>query len=128
MIGRRGPVLAPLTLQPALPITNLRDLLRAIVQEQVTAFQQRKAEATLLRVLTPSEVDRGSEVGRIVPGGQPPDPRVVDVEASLAEAISAFKDGFYFVFVNDVQIEDPDHPLSQIHSVLFVRLTPLAGG
>ncbi len=51
-----------------------------------------------------------------------------DVEQAVDDAISAFQDGFYYLFVNDIQVELLDQILNDVGDVLIVRLTPLAGG
>jgi hypothetical protein len=94
----------------------------------VVAFRERKSEAAWLRVLTQADLEAGQETGRIVSGELMPDPRAPDAEEAVAVALRAFADGFYFVFVNDVQVEDLDQPIGEVRTVLFVRLTPLAGG
>jgi len=52
------------------------------------------------------------------------------VEDATSVALQAFEDGLYYMFVNDVQIERLDQPVtgSDVQDVLFVRLTPLVGG
>ncbi len=106
----------------------MRDLLTAIVRQQVNAFQANKSEAKILKVLTERELEAGMESGRIVSGEAEPDSRLPDPETSIAIALSTFLDGFYFVFVDDIQIEDLEHPVQEVKEVMFLRLTPLVGG
>ncbi len=127
-MGRRGPLLTPFVIAPEAPWHTLRDLLADIVRQQVAAFRERKSEVAWLRVLTQADLEAGQETGRIVSGELLPDPRVPDAEEAVAVALRAFADGLYFVFVNDVQVEDLDQPIGEVRTVLFVRLTPLAGG
>ncbi|WP_321474729.1 hypothetical protein [uncultured Paludibaculum sp.] len=126
--GRRGHLVAPLELRPERPLSTARELLTEIVRQQVAAFARRKHEAGFLRILTPGDVDLGRETGRIVSGEQEPDDRMPDVEQAVDDAISAFQDGFYYLFVNDIQVELLDQILNDVGDVLIVRLTPLAGG
>lgn len=127
-IGRRGTLLTPLILELDEPATTVRALLSAVVRQQVAAFVARKSEAGYLRILTESALDSGVEDGRVASSDQEPDMRRPDILSATEAAITAFQDGFYYVFVNDLQVEDLEQPLDEIRTVLFVRLTALAGG
>ena len=130
IVGRRGPALAPLEIAQEEPLETARELLAAVVREQVDSFRKRKEESSFLRILTQREIADGSQAGKIVPGQQDRDERVPTVEEAVAAAVTAFHDGFYYMFLNDVQVEDLDQRIAQtdVSDVLFVRLTPLAGG
>ena len=54
----------------------------------------------------------------------------VDEERAVEAAFSTFRDGLYFVFIDDVQVESLDAPVSlrPESELLFLRLVPLAGG
>lgn len=121
-------MLAPLVLEPTGPLRTMGDLLDVIVRHQVAEFNERKGKGRFLRVLTERECVAGREIGRIVSGEIEPDDRRADAEKAVADAVSAFLDGFYFVFVNDVQVEGLEQDIRDVRNVLFVRLTPLAGG
>jgi hypothetical protein len=128
--GRQRPSLEPLELGLEGPFATARELLAAIVRAEVDKFKQRKENARYLRLLTDREIQTGAGLGKIVSGNQEPDGRLPDPEAAIETAGTAFEDGIYHMFVNDVQVEDLDADLQQkqITDVLFVRLTPLAGG
>ena len=108
---------------------KLGELISEVVREEVRQFRDRQAENRLLRVLTPVQIAEGVERGKVTSGGsdlaQP-----VDVEAAIATALEAFSDGFYFVFVDDQQIEDLERRITvaPTSTLLFIRLMPLAGG
>jgi hypothetical protein len=114
----------------AQPPQTARELIAAIVLEQVAAFRERREESELLQILTPDKIAEGCEAGRIVSGAQDPDPRIPDSARAIEAAMQAFEDGLYFLFLGDVQVETLDAPLrvQSLSDVLFVRLTPLAGG
>lgn len=108
---------------------SLRDLLAVLVRHELAAYEQRRTASKTLRVLTPADLVRGVETGtygrerRAVPA-PPAEPE------AIARAEEAFADGLFFVFLDDVQIEDLDHPL-QVRpdsTVRLVRLVALAGG
>ena len=99
------------------------------MREEVRSFTERQTENRLLRILTPEQIAEGVESGRIVPGGSDLD-QPVDAAAAIAAALEAFRDGFYFVFVDGQQIEDLEQAITvaPISTLLFIRLVPLAGG
>ncbi len=121
-------MLEPMEVSSALVSGTVRELLAQIVHHQVAAFTQRKNANRLLRILTANEVEDGIEAGKIISGGQEEDERIPDESVALENAITAFKDGLYFLFVNEVQIEDLEERVTEVREVLFVRLTALAGG
>jgi hypothetical protein len=130
IVGRRSLADTPIEIADAGPVQTVRDLLDAIVRSQVDAFRTRKQEARVLRILTEREIADGREAGKIALGDQIPDDRLPDPEQAIDAALTAFEDAFYFMFVNDQQMERLDHPLAaaEVTDILFVRLTPLAGG
>ncbi len=110
------------------PLT-LRDLLTQIVVQEVTAFQERAQQNSLLRVLTKDAISQGLKLGKIDSGGRELEQQV-DSQKAVENALQAFEDGFYFVFIDDKQQEKLDdainlRPNSQM---LFLRLVPLVGG
>lgn len=115
-------------LEPDEPIATVRQLLALIVEQQIDDFKRRNQDARFLRVLTERDVEAGLETGRVRSGAQEPDGRLPDMEQSIAAAMTAFQDGLYFVFVNDAQVESLEQAVDDVRDVLFVRLTPLAGG
>ncbi len=133
VLGQRQPLVPgwDLTLEkgdPSQPLT-LADLLRQIVMAQVSEFQARQAQRQLLQVLSPQQIAIGVERGKITAGGSDLD-QAVDMQEAVEQALLAFKDGLYFVFIDDVQQDD----LSQLVEIydgsqmLFLRLIPLVGG
>jgi hypothetical protein len=108
---------------------HLRDLITRVVLEEVDAFRQRQAQRRLLHVLTPEEIARGTEEGRVAMGGQHLE-QEVDPQAAVLTALQAFEDGLYFIFVDGQQrcALDEDLQLDPDSRVTFVRLVPLAGG
>lgn len=130
IVGRRGPALAPLELDLKSELNTVRDLLVTIVRQQVEVFGVRKQDAKFLRVLTERDIDDGQVAGKILSRDQEPDARRPDVAQSIEAAITAFEDGLYYIFVNDAQVEKLEQPVEprEVKDVLFVRLTPLAGG
>lgn len=108
---------------------SLRELLATLVRHELASYEERREASTALRVLTPADLARGVEAG--VYGRER---RAVPAPPSEAEAIDraleAFGDGLFFVFVDDVQVEDLDAAVVvRADSTLrLVRLVALAGG
>ena len=120
------------TLPPALtgpPLPTLRELLAYLVEREVDAFHERQAAWRLSLVLSPDDIAAGAARGKVDPGEREPGPSV-DRAAAVAAALQAFEDGFYYVFLDNAQVERLDAPLPVVEGsrLLFVRLTPLAGG
>ena len=133
VVGRRLPAMPDfpvmLPARPARPTLTLRDLLTLLVVREVEAFHERQEERRLAQVLSPAAIAQGAARGKIDPGERDPGPSV-DVAAAVATALQAFEDGFYFVFIDDVQRQSLDETVTvgDDSRLLFVRLTPLAGG
>lgn len=128
IIGRKK----PFEHQPiALTRTSLtlQDLLTEVVERQVEQFNTRQQDQQLLQVLTPAAYSKGIEQGKIISGGQEHQ-QVADVQEAIEVAIQAFKDGLYYVFLEEEQLEDLNQPLQIAENtrILFVRLVPLIGG
>jgi hypothetical protein len=130
VVGRRGMSFAPLHLQCSFPSQTARDLLSAVVEQQLDEFRVRKQNAQLLRVLSVEAIEEGGRAGRIVSGAQDPDARIPSLPDAVHSALQAFEDGFFYMFVNGVQVDSLDFPIGDQQNIdlLFLRLTPLAGG
>ncbi|AFY91500.1 hypothetical protein [Chamaesiphon minutus] len=108
---------------------TLAELLAQIVRSEVGAFQARQTERRSIEVLGILDIEAGVALGKIGSGGSDLD-RVVDVGGAIDNALQAFKDGFYLVFIDDNQQEDLKAivNLTANSELLFLRLTPLVGG
>ncbi len=128
--GQRRELFTPYELEwPLAKELSLRQLLDAVVREEVSAFRERQRQRQLDRVLTPARVAEGVDAGKVDPAGRTT-PTSVDDDEAVATAIEAFTDGLFFVFVDGRQVSDADDLVQVVptSTLLFVRLTPLAGG
>lgn len=128
--GQRRELFAPYELEwPVAKELTMRELLEAVVREEVAAFLERQRERMLDRVMTAGEVAASAAAGRVDPAAKPHS-QPVDVEAAVATATLGFADGLFFAFVDGRQVDDLDSVVHVVptSSLLFVRLTPLAGG
>lgn len=127
---------------------TLEQLLTMLVQHEVSQYNERQnsviddanagADASdgtgtgkvgLLRVLTEQELSDGAAAGKIQIAPQAR-AKLADPHEALQVALQGFKDGLYYVFVDDKQIEDLNHALKlrEESTVLLLRLVALAGG
>lgn len=127
----RGPALFPKWEMelPTEPLT-LREFLTRVVQHEVAAYQERQEGRKTLQILTERQIAEGAAAGKIDMGGRSETDITVNLEDAVAQAIQAFTDGIYYVFVDDNQQEDLDGVLTlrQGSRVMFLRLVALAGG
>ena len=108
---------------------TLRGILAVLVRRGLADYEQRRAASRTLQILTPADLARGVDTGsygresRAFPAA-PPEP------VAQERALEAFGDGLFFAFVDDVQVEDLDAPLSVSpeSTLRLVRLVALAGG
>lgn len=110
-------------------VGTLQDLLAALVRHELGAYEQRRTASKTLRVLTPADLARGVDTGaygrenRAIPAPPP------EAEA-IERAIEAFTDGLFFVFIDDVQVEELHAPVAvrSDSTLRLLRLVALAGG
>lgn len=128
IVGRRTPFESrPIDL-PAGEHT-LQSLLEHLVAHEVAAYHERQNAVGILRVLTEQELKDGAAQGKIQIAPQERS-GTVTVEEATHTALRGFKDGLYYVFVDDEQIEQLEQPvnLKPDSTLLLLRLTALAGG
>lgn len=129
VMGKTQPLFTNWQLSIPSGALTLQDLLVQIVRSEVAEFQERQNQRRLTRILSAAHIELGVAQGKIEAGGSELD-QVVDVQGAIDNALQAFKDGFYLVFINDQQQEDLAD-LIEVGSnteLLFLRLTPLVGG
>ncbi len=107
----------------------LAELLAEIVKAEIRAFRDRQSQRRLTKVLGLVEIEAGVALGKIDSGGSELE-QVVDELGAIENALQAYKDGFYLVFIDDEQQEDLEANVALTNSseLLFLRLTPLVGG
>jgi hypothetical protein len=114
-----------------------RQLIEAAVAAEVSAFQARAEEASLIRVLTKKSLDADLARGAVRTGGPHDDagtaagePGQVNLADAVDAALLAFCDGLFKVFVGERELTDDGAalPITDGAALLFLRLVPLAGG
>jgi hypothetical protein len=134
VMGQKAPsfpdfeVPLPENAKPSLAMT-LRDLLAHLVTVEVEAFNTRQEARQLTRILSAADITRGAVEGKIDPADRQAGAKA-DVASAVNVALQAFEDGLYFVFLDGQQRESLDEivDFGEASRILFVRLTPLAGG
>jgi hypothetical protein len=108
---------------------KLRDLITRVVFEEVEAFRKRQEERRFSRIMSRAEIEQGATSGKVDPGERDLK-QEVNTDDAVGEALQAFEDGLYYVFIDGVQQTglDSEVYLKTESKVSFIRLVALAGG
>jgi hypothetical protein len=128
----KGKVLFP-NWQMSLPAgtdLTLRELIIAVVQHEVAGFRERQEQRQVLRALSAAQIAEGVAKGKVDAGGRPETITEMDEATAVANAIQAFDDGLYYVFVDSQQRTALDAPVRVRNGseMMFLRLVALVGG
>lgn len=128
-IGERRQKIAPVVFRYEHAPRTLRELITQTVDICVKAYNERvRAGENSPAPLSESDVSDMATVGKIAfginYGGKEQDARIAE-----ENALQAFEDGLYRVFLDDAELErlDEETALSEDSSLTFIRLTMLAG-
>jgi hypothetical protein len=134
--GQAGEAVPDVTIAVAGPQISVRDLIRRAVAAQVAELSAGDREAGLARTahalarqyLTDAEVAAMARAGKVSLTADPapcPDP-----SAAAERAVAAFSRGVFVVFAGGRQLASLDDTVraAAAERVVFLRLTPLAGG
>lgn len=107
---------------------SLRELLVAVVNQQVAAYNNKPLEKNLLPFLSPEQTDDLLAAGK-AGFGSIYNEHKADAEKAQATALQAFEDGLFAVFINDKEIQylTEIFSLDPLTIITFIRLTFLAG-
>lgn len=105
---------------------RVRDLISKLVNESIRDFALREKDR-VVGFLTPAKVDQGMTTGKF--GSPREDAQVVDLDEAVGQALQAFEDGLYLLFVDESEKRELDElVVLQLNSkVTLIRLTALAG-
>lgn len=123
--SRRG--LEPLRYEIEGRPQSLRELLLAMVKEEVRRYNDAQASDGLLRWLSQGELEDLAGEGKVSFGGTDAGP--ADLEKAEQVMLAAFEDGLFRVLVDGEEVADPEAPLALTESsvVTIIRLSFLAG-
>ena len=109
-------------------VHNLEELLAAIVTQEVSAYNERRRETSLLPFLTPADIQEQSSTGK-VGFGDISNRTEADVATAIEAARIGFKDGLYTVFLDDNELRALNElvRLTDTSTLTFIRLTFLTG-
>ncbi|OYP37489.1 hypothetical protein [Rhodopirellula sp. MGV] len=132
-LGRRKPLFDDFSITPPADPgdggTTLAQLIESIVRTEVTAYEKRQRDRSLIRVLSERQLELATESGKIDLGGNTSTVDI-DTEQAIADALLAFEDGLYLVLIDDQEQESLDAQVYLLPDsrITFIRLTMLAGG
>lgn len=107
---------------------TLQDLVEELVKQNVRASLASREQRNMFSFLKAKETENQMATGKVgfryVYGEQQP-----DVEKAVQEAESAFRDGLYRVFINDIEVLEYKETIKLVEhdNLVFLRLTMLAG-
>lgn len=128
-IGERKQKITPIdfTYEPA-PGT-VRELIIQTVTGCVNSYNERvRAGENNARPLSQNEINDRANIGKIAFGITYSN-KEQDIEQAASNALQAFEDGIYRIFLNEKELEKLEDPIDarENDSLTFIRLTMLAG-
>lgn len=126
--GKRHAVLDDMPYEIPDAVSTLRELLTALVQTEVNAYNEKGTDVQIIPFLSKEALDQQASVGKVGFGRIYSD-RKADAAKSAACAIQAYLDGLVRVFQNEDELEQLDEQIKIQEGDHFtlIRLTFLAG-
>ncbi len=126
--GKRKDILQPTLYTVPDDITNLRQLLTAIVESEVDRYNKKETDAQMIPFLTAEQIDDQAAAGKISFGTIFSEKKA-NRRKAIDNAIQCWQDGLVRVFMNNTELTEMDTPLSvpENAELTFIRLTFLAG-
>lgn len=107
---------------------TLKELIEECVKSEVKRYNEKREEVKLLSFLSPKEIEEQAETGKIG-FGDLENLELAKVEEAVSNALLAYEDGLFAVFVDDEEIKSFDEALnlSENSTIAFIRMTFLTG-
>ena len=107
---------------------TLKELIEECVKSEVKHYNEKREEIKLMSFLSPKDIQEQSETGKIG-FGDLENRELAQVDEAIANALLAFEDGLYVVFVDDEEIKSFEQSidLKPDSVIAFIRLTFLTG-
>ncbi len=107
---------------------TLQLLITKLVKNKVEEFNQKREDNKLISFLTPTAIQEQSETGK-VGFGDINNRTKADLETSIANALQAFEDGLFVVFIDDNEITSLEQTITYTDNsdITFIRMTFLTG-
>ena len=109
-------------------IKTLEDLITQLVTHNVNSFNKEIDTNKILSFLSPNEIQNQSITGKIS-FGEIENKTKANINSSIENALQAFEDGIFVVFIDDDEVKTLKEPLSikVSSSITFIRMTFLTG-
>lgn len=109
-------------------IKTLEDLITQLVTHNVNSFNKEIETNKVLSFLSPSEIQNQSITGKIG-FGEIENKTKANINSSIENALQAFEDGIFVVFIDDDEVKTLKEPLAikESSSITFIRMTFLTG-
>lgn len=127
-VGKTRDILTPTPYEIPDGLQTLRELLTALVHNEVTRYNNWGTETRLLPFLTQQEINDQAKTGKVSFGSLYSDKKA-DVSKAVANAIQCWDDGLVRVFMNGEELAELNAPLTIPRGAVFtfMRLTFLTG-
>lgn len=128
-IGQRKQKIAPVDFELKSPPKTVRELIIQTVTACVSSYNQRvRAGLDNTKPLSSEQISDMAEIGKIAFGinyGE----KEQDLDKAKENALQAFEDGLYRIFLNDGELEglDTETDIKEGDTLTFIKLTMLAG-
>ncbi len=125
-LGKKKVKKVPITLDST--PKNLKELISACVRSEVKRYNEKREGVQVLSFLTPTEIQEQGEKGKIGFGDEA-NTTLANENTAIENALLAFKDGLFLVFIDANEITDIDTQinLSSESELTFIRMTFLSG-
>ena len=126
--GKRRPALEKREYTLPDGIFTLQDLILAVVDAEVAAYNAKGTDAVVTRFLTEAEMEDGATQGKVGFGRIYSDKKADSTKAREI-ALQAFEDGLFRVFVNENErsVLSESAALSEGDTLTFIRFAFLSG-
>ena len=128
-IGQRKPTVQPIPFELSGTPQTVRELITQTVTTCVREYEKRQERSgDIPAPLTAQQITDMSDIGKIAFGINYGDMKP-DLQKAVENALQAFEDGIYRVFINDKELSAPDEKIEicEGDTLTFIRLTLLAG-
>jgi hypothetical protein len=117
-----------ITIEDIGPTPTAKELIEAIVEQQVLDHNHKPTEKNILPFLSNAQTEEQAATGKISFGSIYNENKAEPVQAKQT-ALQAFEDGMFALFVNDEEINNltTTIALPEKSVITFIRLTFLAG-
>ena len=109
-------------------VHTLKDLITQMVQNEVERFNESRENPQIVSFLSNQAISEKAQDGKIGFGDIANRDKAIESEA-VENALLAFKDGLFVVFIDDEEIRELNQniKIDELSDVVFMRLTFLTG-